>query len=332
LRQLIYEQAAYPPIYYLELKGTHTETTYRRGGGVSFVPHTLNRGHHGHGHHRSSSWSTNGSKQSQKTITDFFIRINITHLLSSGPGIGGELKLLADNETGYRGGIIKRFAPSIGSPELANQHEELKAWCDKYVSDPSSTKSFALERVISNHDTKKLESLLRSVIASTNYRGSVSVSFPITHKSVTVYSPSWVNKWRMSTWIRWLFYLTFLWIFSWLFLFLSTARYEVVKVVYPYANLSPEEENRGAERRPTAMSEEAWVHLWENAIRRGVLGRMDCTHFEMGDEYRLATAAMIARGETPFIARRPGRLARFFGVDIQFPARWQEREGWGYDS
>jgi hypothetical protein len=327
---MIYEQAAYPPIYYVELKGTHTETTYRRGDGVSFIPH--NPGHrHRHRHH-SSSWSTNGIKQSQKTITDFFIRINITYLLSSGPGIGGELKLLADDETGYRGGIIKRFTPSIGSPDLANQHEELKAWCDKYVSEPSSIKSFALERVISNHDTKKLESLLRSLIASTNYRGNVSVHFPITHESVTVYSPSWVNKWRMATWVRWLFYLTFLWIFSWPFLFLSTARYEVAKVVYPYADLSPEEETRGVERRPTVMSEEAWVHLWENAIRRGVLGRMDCTHFEMGDEYRLATQAMMDRGETPFVARKPSRLAGFFGVGIQFPARWQEREGWGYDS
>jgi hypothetical protein len=136
----------------------------------------------------------------------------------------------------------------------------------------------------------------------------------------------------MITWIRWVFYLTFLWIFSLPFLFLSTARYEVVKVVYPYADLSPEEESMGAERRATVMSEEAWVHLWENAIGRGVLGRMDCTHFEMGDEYRLATAAMMARGETPFVAHKPGRLARIFGVGIQFPARWQEREGWGYDS
>jgi hypothetical protein len=136
---------------------------------------------------------------------------------------------------------------------------------------------------------------------------------------------------RITTWVRWFFYLTFFWILSWPFLFFSTARYEIVKVVYPYADLSPEEANRGAERRPMVMSEEAWVHLWENTIRRGVLGRMDCTHFEMGDEYRIATEAMMARGETPFVTYRPGRLARFLGVGIQFPARWQEREGWGYD-
>jgi hypothetical protein len=302
---------------------------------VSFHNHA---GGHGTSYHRrrSSSWSMNGDTKSEKTITDFFIRINITHLLSRDPNLGGELKLLADNEKGYRGGIIKRFEPSVASPEIENQHEELKAWCDKYVSDPSSIKSFTLKREVSNHDTKKLESLLRSLVASANYRGQVSIHFPITHKRVRVYSPGKINKWRMMTWIRWFFYLTFLWIFSWLFLFLATTRYEVVKVIFPYADVTPEEVNRGAERRPTVMSEAAWFQLWEKSIMRGVLGRLDCTNSEMDDEYRLATEAMVARDDMPSDAHRTGNIYQggvigLFGVGTQFSVQWQNREGWGYD-
>jgi hypothetical protein len=173
---MIYEQASYPPTYYVEFKGVHTETTYRDGGnGV----HLGN----GNNHQRQRDSDT----RTTNTITDFFIRINITHLLSTGPNVGGELHILPDELKGYRGGIIQRTTPSISSPDIETQHEELKAWCDKFVADPSRLKSFTLKRAISNHDTRKLETLIRSLIASTNYRGQVSVDFPVTHKRVTVY-------------------------------------------------------------------------------------------------------------------------------------------------
>ncbi|RDL32661.1 Uncharacterized protein BP5553_09117 [Venustampulla echinocandica] len=323
LRQMVYEQASYPPTYYMELTGTHIETTYRGGNGL---PPSSN-------HRRSSQSSANSGTKSENTITDFFIRINITHLLTPGPNVGGELLLLADDQKGYRGGCIKRCTPSIGSSDIENQHDELKAWCDKYVADPSRLKSFTLTRQVINHDTEKLDSLLRSLVASTNYRGKVSIHFPIAHGSVTVYSPGILNKWRMTTWIRWFFYLTFLWIFSWLFLFIGTARYETVMVVFPYADISPEEGNMGFPRRSTVMSETTWFDLWKQAIRRGVLGRLNCGQGEINDEYRLATEEVAARGAGHGGAAivYPDGVEGLFGVGTQFAGQWQERESWGYD-
>ena len=316
---MIYEQASYPPTYYVEIKGTHTETTYRESG-------------------NSNNPRSNNTETQTNTITDFFIRINITHLLSTGPEVGGELHLLADNEKGYRGGVIKRLTPSVGSVNIANQHEELKAWCDRFVADPSHLKSFTLKRVVCNHDTKKLEALIRSAVASTNYRGQVAIYFPVTHEKVIVYSPTRINQWRMRKWIRWIFYLTFLWIFSWLYLWLATARYEVVKVVFPYADVSPEDAVLGTARTATVMDEMTWFQLWERAIKRGVMGRLNCQESDMDDEYRLATDNLAARGDVPFDNyhsgnRFSGGLGGLFGGRGQFNGQWQERlrAGWGYD-
>ncbi|KAH8687096.1 hypothetical protein BGZ60DRAFT_70 [Tricladium varicosporioides] len=318
LRQMIYEQASYPPTYYLELQGTHTETTYRQGN---------RRGHNSfsNGRRRASGGSYESDTVTQNTVTDFNIRVNITHLLSQGPDIGGELELLPDNTRGYRGGIIKRQTPTIGSDEIQNQHDELKAWCDKYVADASKLKCFKLERYTTNHDTVKLEYLLRSLVLSTGYRGSISIRFSTQHSSVTVYNPSIINKWRMTRWICWVFYLSFLWILSWPFLTLATARYEVVKVVFPYADIPPEEEVRGAHRTPTVMSETAWFYLWERALRRGVLERMDCKLYDMDDAYRIATEEQASR------AFHQGGVVGLYGVGSQFVGPQQAREGWGGD-
>ncbi len=84
------------------------------------------------------------------------------------------------------------------------------------------------------------------------------------------------------------------------------------------------------------MSETAWLHLWEKSIMRGILGRLDCTHLEMDDEYRLATEAMAARDDMPSGVHRTGSIHQgsvlgLFGVGTQFSVRWQDREGWGYD-
>jgi hypothetical protein len=43
---------------------------------------------------------------------------------------------------------------------------------------------------------------------------------------------------------------------------------------------------------------------------------MDYIHFEIGDEYRLATAAIITRGKTPFIAHKPGWITRILRVGV----------------
>lgn len=308
LLQMIREQASYPPTYHVLLNGTHTETV------------------------------RNGNKETKNKITDFFIKINITHLLTPRIGVNGLLELLPDNKRGYRGGRIPGFKPTVGISDVENQPDELKSWCEAYVNNPAGVKSFTLKREIINHDTKKLEQLLRSCIAGTQYRGHLSITFPITHKRVVVYSPGKINEWRMTTWIRWVFYVTFLWIFAWPVLFFLTHKYEVVKAVFPYANVPVDD---GGDRQCVVMDEVGWYDDWAAAIQRAALARMVCKDRCLDDEYRIATMRVDARGIAQSLAPRQapqtgnafadGALG-FLTEGLRVAEQWNASRGWGADS
>lgn len=255
-------QISYPPGYYVNITGWHHETRRQ------------------------------GNKETKNKITDFFIRISINDLLIHKIGLNGTLECLPDNVRGYRGGRIPSFEPTVTADEETNT-DELKAWCEAYVANPAGVKSFMLKREIINHDTKKLEQHLRSCIAETNYRGHVEISFPTTHDRLIVYSPGKINEWRITTWIRWVFYLTFFWVISWPVLFFLTHKYEVAKVVFPYADRLVDD---GGDRICTVMSEVEWLGLWGSAIKRAALARMVCKDRCLDDVYRRETAAADARG------------------------------------
>jgi len=303
---MIREQAVFPPCYHVRVWGTHQETS----------------------HH--------GNKKTKTRVDDFFFEINLTPLLIKHGEAAGEMELLPDNIRGYRGGVIKRLSPSLSNPDIETQHDELRAWCENYVSNPSKIKSFALKREIINHDTKKLEALLRSLIASTNYCGHVGIQFPATHKTVIVYSPGLVNQWRITQWIRYIFYYTLLFIFSWPVLIFLTARYEVVKVKYAYANISPEESGN---RIPTVMSEQAFFNLWETAIRTAVRGKYVNKDQCLDDGYRLQAEQQERRRME--LARNP-QLANtgnafvdgsigVLGAGLALARAYNSTQGWGGD-
>ena len=306
---MIREQAGYPPSYFVKLFGTHTETV------------------------------RNGNKETKNNITDFLIQINITHLLTRGVGSGNEtIEVLPDNKRGYRGGRLPGFKPTVGTPDSETQTEELKAWCESYVNDPASVKTFTLKREVINHDTKKLEQLLRSAIAGTQYRGHLGVEFPIVHKRVVVYSPGMINEWRITTWIRWLFYLTFLWIFAWPTLFFLTHKYEVVKAVYSYANVPTDD---GGNRECLVMAEDEWYTMWASTIQRAALARMVCKDRCLDDDYRIATAQADARGVAQSLApRQPPQTGNafadgalgFLSEGLRVAEGWNASRGWGADS
>jgi hypothetical protein len=307
LEAFIKEQLAFPASYFVRLCGTHTET--RR----------------------------NGTKETEDKITDFYIRINITYLLGR-PG-SGEVEFLPDNKRGYRGTIVPRLKPNTPitlDEEVSQNNNELSIWCRKYVSDPSSIKSFTLKREILNHDTKKIEQLLRSAIAETNYRGHLSIDFPKQHERVVIYSPAMINHWRMTVWIRWVFYLTFLWVFTWPVLFFLTSRYEVVKGIYKYAD-SPS--GNDMTRKCTVMTEVQWFHRWESAIKRAALARMNNKDACLDEEYREATARADQRGETvgrtPEIPRTGNAFADgalgLLGQGLRVAEGFQSAREWGGD-
>lgn len=306
LSTFIKQQLQYPASYFVQLCGTHTET--RR----------------------------NGNKETKDNITDFYIRINLTYLL--GPWGSGSIEFLPDNKRGYRGTIIPRLPPGKGiSLDEEIGGDELSTWCKKYVSDPSKIKSFTLKREIQHHDTEKLEHLLRSAIAETNYRGHVSIEFLKQHERVVIYSPGTINQWRMTVWIRWMFYLTFLWIFAWPVLFFLTSRYEVVKGIFQYADSPP---NTNSSRKPTVMSEIDWFHRWESAVKRAALARMiNKDGACLDEEYRQATERADARGEavgrTPEIPRTGNVFADgalgLIGQGLRVAEGFSAQRGWGGD-
>jgi hypothetical protein len=308
---MISEQARYPPPYFVQLYGTHNET--RR----------------------------NGNKETKDKVTDFLLRINLTNLIDPNPSrqLDAQIELLPENKRGYRGGCIPKMNPIVSANDVEavpGQNEELKAWCERFVADKSSVKSFTLQRKIINHDTKKLEQLLRSAIAETNYRGHLTVEYPMQNEKVIVYSPGLINQWRITVWIRWVFYLTFFWIFAWPFLLFMTARYEVVKAIYPYASRSAEEGDVG--RQCTVMSEVDWFYRWESAVRRAAFARMNCKDAVLSDEYRESTVRADQRGEAYTRAQIPSTGNAFadgalglLGQGLRAASDFNNARGWGGD-
>lgn len=319
---MIREQAAYPPDFTLHLKGTHTETIHKRD-----------------------------NKTEKKVVVDFDIKLNMTHLLvCPNPGHAVDIspcniqpnprmerpthppqdistpsckyiEVLGATQKGYRGTITKLSTPK---PTDIEDPTTLTSWCESYVSSPATTKTFTLTRKITHHDAQCLETLCRNLILRTSYRGHISISFPTTLEKVTLYSPSKLNSWRFNPWIYWPIYLTFLWIFTWPFLLLTTKRWEVVTAVFPY-RLDPE---RNRVPRPLVQSEEAFFVDWKESLRRAVVSR----HQGWVDAvYRAETQEMVQRGET-FMTVEGTTLGGLVAGAVRVAMGGPIAGGWGADS
>jgi hypothetical protein len=115
-------------------------------------------------------------------------------------------------------------------------------------------------------DTRYLEDNLKSIVHNTNYRGHTRISFPIENKAVEVYNTNRINTWRMTNWISFLFMITFLWLFSWPYLFFATKRWAVVKINWPFSVV-----NDAGERCFTSISERQLFEKWAKVIEKAVL-------------------------------------------------------------
>jgi hypothetical protein len=113
--------------------------------------------------------------------------------------------------------------------------------------------SFALERSVINWDTSYLEGRLLSLISSTGYLGHATITFPITHNRVVIHSPDKVNR----------FFSTVTMVFT------GTKKYEIVKSIWPYADIPRGEYGR----RCTVQEEETWFLNWKDSIRHALLAK-----------------------------------------------------------
>lgn len=187
-------------------------------------------------------------------------------------------------------------------------------------------------------DTELLRDRLSGIIRSTNYKGHITVELPVADRAVDIYSSSRLNNWRLTRWICWIFYLTFLWIFSWPVLFFMTKRYQVVQVEWPFAQIQPD-----GQKRYTTVSEEQWMDMYGPAIKTLCLDRYQGL---AGDAF---LNEVLARGNAnaannPVNARaamsaasaafQGGRFTAANGARslMQLAAVATDQVGWGFDT
>ncbi|TGJ80131.1 hypothetical protein E0Z10_g8631 [Xylaria hypoxylon] len=185
---------------------------------------------------------------SRNRRVDFSVRLNLMSLLvPDNPDDRMDyLRCVTKDEMAYRGAN----EPSL-KPELGAGQDGLEAWCARYVKDHSSVKMFTLERVVANLDHNWIEGQIRSLIATTSYKGLVTVQFPVTHARVTIQNPDKVNKFFTSVTT----------------LFSGKAKYEVVKAVWPFANAKNGEHGR----KCIVQSEKVWWEEWRDPIKYAIV-------------------------------------------------------------
>ncbi|KAF3064257.1 hypothetical protein GL218_02015 [Daldinia childiae] len=174
---------------------------------------------------------------------DFSIKLNLMNLLVPNDPKDrlDYLRCVSKDEVALRGGSDPGLKPDFGADN------GLEAWCDRFVKDSTTIKSFTVERVVANFDTNWLEGQVRSLVASTDYKGQVTVQFLITHAKVIIQNPDKHNKFLTSV----------------TSLFSSKSKYEVVKAVWPFATSKNGEQGR----KCVVQSEKTWWEEWRDPIR-----------------------------------------------------------------
>ncbi|KAJ0307555.1 hypothetical protein COL516b_004176 [Colletotrichum fioriniae] len=198
-------------------------------------------------------------KTESKTVVDFDVRRG-TVFPTRAPGFGGR-------SSGARGGAA--------GEEVSKEPPTLREWCHRYCASHAGLKTFSLLRTVPGFDDdERLKARLEDLVRATNYRGRIDVSFPVHDSTVEIYNTCRVNRWRQTTWIRWLFYLTFLWVFAWPYLFFRTKRFEVVEAEWAFSRRRRDPQTGAAGGREyVSLSEVDLYNMWGRAISKAVLER-----------------------------------------------------------
>ncbi|CAK7197892.1 hypothetical protein SEUCBS139899_000542 [Sporothrix eucalyptigena] len=182
---------------------------------------------------------------------DFSVKANLMPLLiSEDPRRRmNYVRCVGRGEMAMRGGNSSKPS-AMPEVESSDAGSAIDAWCRRFVEDPASVKSFEFERQVANMDIGWLEGQIRSLVATTGYKGVVTVTFPVTHARVLVQSPDKVNKFFTSV----------------AKLFTGKSTYEVVKAVWPFATHKAGDPNR----KFAVQSEEMWWKEWRDPIRYAI--------------------------------------------------------------
>ncbi|KAI4863572.1 hypothetical protein F4820DRAFT_369012 [Hypoxylon rubiginosum] len=242
LESHIQQLATTPPRPYIKLVGTHSETRKDSKG-----------------------------KTEKHTITDFDLSIELTPYLYSDAQYRRswtELKTVENGEKARRGTILQKRAPgSNQSIEVGGAPKPtLKEWCHMYAASHAGLKVFTLQRKMVGFDEELVKRRLRTLVNDTNYRGHVRVDLVTKDSLIECYNEARTNRWRLTSWIQWLFMLTLMFIFSWPYLWLRTKRWEVAIAEWPFSRMA-----EGGAKEYVSISEDQWYNLWGRAICKAVL-------------------------------------------------------------
>lgn len=263
-------------------------------------------------------------KREKKTITDFDVFLELTPYLFSDAtsrASWSKLRTVENSEKVRRGTIFRKRAPGVKQDiEISNAKPTLAEWCHRYCASHAGLRCFALRRRVLGFNEERMKQKLEALVRGTNYRGSVSISFPVKDEYVFIYNDSKVNRWRLTPWVVWLCYLTFLWLFTWPYLFFRTKMFEVVITEWPFSVTEPD-----GSRRYVSMSEDHIYNLWGRAISRAILDKRQCT-LDQEDLIASQTAP-----ETPFAQVLEG-APRFLREGVNAITAVNRQLGWGADS
>ncbi|MCJ1464818.1 hypothetical protein MMC07_003432 [Pseudocyphellaria aurata] len=254
LQDFIASEARLMPNPTVRIMGIHTETDYR------------------------------DKREESTTVTDFDITVSLANLLVSP---WRRTRVVGNGVMTYRGGRMRSNAKDRICPAPS-----LKEWCHRFCASYASLKTFTLIRQVVNRDDKYLTDALTGVIRSTNYRGSISITFPLEDRATIVMPDHPINRYRTNRLIWWSCIILQLWIITWPLLWLMTKHWEVVCVYWPcrifedeakgwpnadeehpeviHEGIRPDgcDVRRERDVRLATMSETSWVEDWRAAIVR----------------------------------------------------------------
>ncbi|CAG8951805.1 hypothetical protein HYFRA_00005609, partial [Hymenoscyphus fraxineus] len=184
-------------------------------------------------------------KSTGAEIVDFDLRLNMMRLFVPDDERQrmNYIHVMPPGENGWRGKTKKSTEPAL---------EGLESWVRRYCEDDTVAKEFVLERCIINWDTSHLEDRLYLLFRSIGYNGRVSIKFPATHTRVVV-SPEDKRPRLIASMTK---------IFT-----NGPRRYEIVKSVWPYANVPRGEHGMLC----VVQDEDAWFGEWKGAIAHAAL-------------------------------------------------------------
>ncbi|KAI1185828.1 hypothetical protein F5B17DRAFT_406276 [Nemania serpens] len=242
LETYIRRLAAIPPRPYMKLVGTHRETT-----------------------------RDNKGKQETNTATDFDVTVELTPYLFADAQYRkswSRLRAVHDSEKVRRGTVrAKRGAASHQSIEVGTDVKPtLQEWCHRFAASSAGLKCFTFQRQMVGFDEEGVKHRLEELVRSTNYRGHLSVQLITKDAQIYLYNDTKINRWRLTPWIQWLFFLTLTFIFSWPYLFLRTKIWEVAVAEWPFSRV-----DSCGNKEYVSISEDQWYNMWAQAICRAVL-------------------------------------------------------------